>query len=119
MLGKILDYIAANKEWIFSGVGVAIILSAASLLKGVFRRRKEVPVAARESLSRPESKSIPSHWQGILPEGTKFEIVSEPRDYIQLVRRRSRLSMGRADMQSHYAFRTARLASSVSCSHAR
>jgi hypothetical protein len=91
MLRDTLNYIVANKEWIFSGLGVAILLGLISLLKGLFGPRKKVPSEAREGVAPstrpaigPQPKSGPSNWHGIMPEGSKYTIVSEMRDYVQL-----------------------------------
>jgi hypothetical protein len=89
MLRDTLSYIVTNKEWIFSGLGVAILLGFISLVK-TFVGRKKVTSTAQERVvpspprEQPQSRSIPSHWQGIMPEGSKYEIVTGMRDYIQL-----------------------------------
>jgi hypothetical protein len=92
MLRTWLDYIIVNREWIFSGIGVAVLLSIMSGLKFLLRKRKQEPAVMKEGAPKsssapvvpPKSNQMPPHWQGIIPEGSKYQITTEMRDYIQM-----------------------------------
>jgi hypothetical protein len=90
MLRTWLDYIVVNKEWIFSGVGMVVLVGIMSGLKSLLWRPNQKP-ATKESAPKPsptleqrKSNPMPSHWQGIIPEGSKYQINTEMRDYIQM-----------------------------------
>jgi hypothetical protein len=59
-----VEYVASNKEWIFSGVGVAVLISLGTWLRGVFRRplaTQAVNVAReKEELKQAALESPPS-----------------------------------------------------------
>jgi hypothetical protein len=51
-VGKaVIDYLFANKEWLFSGVGVAVVIAIVSIVKS--RREKRAASAERPSVANP------------------------------------------------------------------
>jgi hypothetical protein len=77
----ITDYIQRNKEWIFSGVGIAIIGAIYALVrKMVLNKLKKDPKPFKDPLSVAQHaiEKIPSPARGLTVEGITDEINSAP-----------------------------------------
>jgi hypothetical protein len=61
-----MNWLLNNKEWVFSGVGVAIAATIATVIGWVFRSRQE------RSPSKPESERISITNQNVLTIGTQL-----------------------------------------------
>ena len=90
-LGVFVQYIIDNKEWIFGGVGVLILSAAFNLIRLPFRPKRQssavgpsgVPVFAPVPLAE-NADAVPTHWQGIVPDKSKYKIVTGRSDSIPL-----------------------------------
>ncbi len=92
-LGEFLRYVVDNKQWIFSGVGVLVLTGAAALLRRLFFLPKQPavhpgPTAPTNSnrAARNDHRAVPTHWQGIIPDRSNYEIVTDLSDSISLER---------------------------------
>jgi hypothetical protein len=91
---QILDYILKNKEWIFSGVGVPLLLGSFGLLVKQLFSRKPPNVVKQSATSvppphdakTPNGEDIPvsEGWQAILPPGSRYAFKQETRDWFPL-----------------------------------
>lgn len=89
-LKDFVAYLMDNKEWIFSGVGVLVMSGILVFLRNLIQHKrtntnmeKDKPPSKR-SKSSDTTQAVPEHWQGIIPENSKYRIHTEMRDAIPL-----------------------------------
>lgn len=74
---SMIEYVDHNKQWIFSGVGVAVLMGLAHILRRVLR-----PLSGRQGNSSnarvaKSAKTESDHWQGMRPPNSRYETVTE------------------------------------------
>lgn len=76
-------WMVANREWLFSGVGVLVLVELGRRLRHLMTgtRQRDSDVADRRRHSKATSQTS-DHWQGISPPDSRFERVTEIADSI-------------------------------------
>ena len=70
----LIEYILKNKEWLFSGIGVAVVLGAIGFFRRILKPSKSGESPRIAHSPRPHKVD---HWSGIVPPDTKYETVWE------------------------------------------
>ena len=73
-----LDYIERNKEWIFSGVGIAIIVAIYKLMSSLMLKKGPKPLKEPPHIAEHTIRQTTSPVRGLTVEGIIDQIQSAP-----------------------------------------
>lgn len=76
LANSIIDYISKNKEWLFSGAGVTIVVTIFWLIRHSIFGKRDLSANGIQSKSKDDDDG-PNYWDAITPSNSNYKLVSE------------------------------------------
>lgn len=87
------QWLFENKEWVFSGIGIIVLSGIGFLIRLPFRssrprqitpRPEQAGQERRAANPEPKTDDVPAHWQGVIPDSSRYRVVTGMSDSISL-----------------------------------